>query len=300
MRSFSVAGLAAFCLALVLALPTVAAAESAQPTHKSKKWAAENNEELLPVRPKNFNAMQPPSMPDVETMEAQRDAQQSSNVSAMYVAELSAYFAQLSRLIQWVIFIAVAGLFFLLLILNYLRRNALAMEKTAKIAQARTEIAEQKLAILEGNAQKQIRAFIFVNRMKGEWMDNRSGRYVVDVEFKNFGSTPAYGLTGWLTVFTGDSTQEREAASLPYTSEMVERILPPGETFFQGTSTHQPISSERTAIAAGKRAVFIHVEIRYKDIFGVERYSRYRGKCTGEQSLGAGTFELCAGGSEAD
>ncbi len=259
---------------------------------------SQNDRHLLPERPKNFNPMQPPSMPDMQNLDAQQQFAESSSALGMYMSELSHHLAQLSLSVRSLVLAMTAGVFFLGLALLYQRRSAIALERAVRVAVARADLAEQNIAALKEAAQTQLRAYVLVEGAKGEWMDDKSGRYKVQVQVKNFGVTPAYHLTGWFTVFVDDVAVSAEAPLLPHTSEMAERILPPKAICLQYASTPQSIAHELKAVGSGARAIYIHVEIRYKDGFATERYARFRGMCSGELNLSAGNFEPCSGDAD--
>lgn len=301
MRPLSTLYLAAvLCVTQVVTAPAASwATESVNPASAEQQLAAVDRP-LLPVRPQNFNPMQPPSVPDVENVEAQQQLAESSSVLGMYMTELSNHMAQMSRFVRCLVLVMVAGVLLLSLVLLYQRRSAVALERALRVAIARTEIAEKSVSVIKETGQMQLRAYVLVNGARGGLMDDKSGRYGVQVEIRNFGVTPAYNLTGWLTVFVDEAAAMQEAPSQPHNAEITQRILPPAGVCLQHANTHQSVTHELKAVGAGARAIYIHAEIRYKDIFGNERYSRFRGVCAGAQNLNAGNFELSPGGSEAD
>ena len=152
---------------------------------------------------------------------------------------------------------------------------------------------------MKETSEKELRAYVFTNGAKGEPAGDKSGAYTVRVEIKNFGVTPAYALSGWMTVFVDDFAHEREIASLPHDSEMVQTILPPGGMCFYYARTFHPVTRELKAIAGSIRAIYAYGEVRYKDIFGNEHFAKFRIKCAGERNLATGSFDHCLGGNEA-
>lgn len=247
---------------------------------------------LLPIRPKDFNPMMPPPS---ESMDI--DNRMTFPPMSEFASPQVPYIAQLTLLSRWLVWAVVVIALALLL---YLRRNAIEAKRLADAANMQCDLAKEQIRLLRESSQRELRAYVYTNGAKGELLSDKSGRYIVRVEVRNFGRTPAYALSGWMTVFVGDVANEKDINLLPHDTEIVQTLLPPGGVCFYYARTPSSITQEVKAIANGVRGIYAYGEIRYKDVSGVERYARFRIKCAGERNLSSGSFDHCASGNEAD
>jgi len=266
--------------------------------HTAPSKATDEKEPLLPVPPKGFNPMMQPLVPEGDG-EGLNDRWQLAAIN-IYLGQLGRYIGQLTVLAKWLTLAVTIGGLSLIALLWYVYSNARAARKLADAADIQTDIAKQRLDLMKISKEKQLRAYVYTNGAKGELLSDKSGKYVVRVEIRNFGQTPASALNGWMTVFVGDSAVEKDINMLPHDSELVETILPPGGVCFYYARTNESIIPEIKAITRDVRAIYAYGEIHYKDVFDIKRYARFRIKCSGERNLSSGSFDHCFGGNEAN
>jgi hypothetical protein len=253
---------------------------------------------LLPVPPKGFNPMMSPVIPE-GAVEGADDRWQLAAIN-VYLAQLGRYMGELTLLTQWLTLAVTMGGLLLAALLWYVRGNAREARKLAAAADVHSDIAGKQLELMKETAEKQLRAYVYTNGAKGELLPDKSGKYVVRIEIRNFGQTPAYALSGWMTVFVGDTAVEKDINILPHDSEIVETILPPGGVCFYYARTQASILQEIKAITRESRAIYTYGEVHYKDVSGIQRYTRFRIKCSGERNLSTGSFDHCRAGNEAN
>jgi hypothetical protein len=278
-------------------------ANKPSPATNGSAAATQDNRPLLPVRPQGFDPMAPSPMSSdapPPSIAAERALMGSPALAGVGMMQQSRYNAQIALYLRMLAAASIIALFFYFAQILYLRSSVVETRRSISALVASTEIARQNIDVVKQTSEKELRAYVFTNGAKGEMMNDKSGRYSVRVEVRNFGLTPAYGLSGWMTVFVDDFASEREILSLPHGSEMVETVLPPGGVCFYHAYTHQPITRELKAIAGSARAIYAYGEIHYRDIFGVERFARFRIKCAGERNLNTGSFDHCLGGNDAN
>lgn len=99
---------------------------------------------------------------------------------------------------------------------------------------------------------------------------------VAYVQIKNAGQTPAYEVLHWGNMCTREhpltSALPPSQFTLRFASVLGPGIIATKYLFLATPLTAQEISDLR----AGKAAIYVYGEIRYKDAFGKERFTKYR------------------------
>jgi hypothetical protein len=292
--------------------PAHAKVVSAQARHAAAvaagNAAAKNNEgqPLLPQPPKHGYVPMAPLVPassagadgaaeDTMTGSESQRLQEYVGQLSVYTAELTFYCERMGHMLRWITMAACAGLVLLLVGVMYLRAIAKGAVLAARLG---ADAAGKQVAHSRELAAKQLRAYVFTNGAKGEMLPGKN--FIVRIEVKNFGGTPAMRLNGWMGVYVDELANERMPAVMPQDFQTVETILPPGGLCYYYAQTSYPITPELKAIASGQKAIFAYGEIRYSDVFEQSHYVRFKIKCSGERNLASGSFDHCMEGNESE
>lgn len=155
------------------------------------------------------------------------------------------------------------------------------------------------VGVMEDARNRQLRAYVCVAGAVMNFQSKENPE--VQVEIKNFGVTPAYNLRHWIHTWI-----ERYPlnVSLPTPSDdfqMAESILPPTGTHIMVLSRPLPIPAHALPmIGTPEGTIYVYGEIRYRDAFGAERYTRYRLIYGGEEGLRGGLLKPDTQGNEAN
>jgi hypothetical protein len=145
-------------------------------------------------------------------------------------------------------------------------------------------LLKQSVDLARNTSEKQLRAYIVC--AGGEMNDARELNTSLTITAKNTGQTPAREVT-MLTQFTirdpgwnGPFELDSEAASMS--------VLGPGMEL-ENSKTFEVPEEMRKLLAEGKKVIWIWGTVRYKDVFGVDRYTNFRFLEGGANGFHAGT-----------
>jgi len=140
------------------------------------------------------------------------------------------------------------------------------------IAERNAEAAAAQVEVTQDTAKRQLRAYVFVERVGLNYVN---GRYLLNIEWKNSGQTPAYELNaGCEFIFSVPEWRGEFAVNFDRTGA-TKTVLGPG-------AAHQIIEFEMKPgtvhglWATGKRTLFVFAETRYFDCFGQPRSTKNR------------------------
>jgi hypothetical protein len=162
--------------------------------------------------------------------------------------------------------------------------HAAHMEGSVRVAQRAAHAAEQSVRTMEGTAERQLRAYVFVDGGSIQLIDENTitlptnldiytGQLFVRVHtpFKNFGSTPAYRFTIWRSVDIWNT-------NAPQFGEIGTRIgndiIGPGATI-EITADKQITPEEFGEIRNRTKSIFSWGQIDYIDAFNKGRFFRF-------------------------
>lgn len=171
------------------------------------------------------------------------------------------------------------------------------MKKNVRIAQDSANAAVNIANTLKDTAVRQLRAYVFPNL--AQRLHVGSGVFKIKVEVQNSGQTPAYNYAAFLAVGVFEVGTEPENLPLPPGLELSTGTLAPGDKLELG-GLQQPLTPEQeSAIRTGTHAIYVHGDVKYRDAFDFQRFTKFRLFCTGEW-FDKGRFASCPDGNEAD
>jgi hypothetical protein len=145
------------------------------------------------------------------------------------------------------------------------------------------------LLVMRGNGQKQLRAYVCVDKalLKLEPPD----RPEAQIHFKNGGQTPAYDMRQWGNIWIEESPLKIELPAPTDGFQASVSILPPGGESIMIVPKKLPVPPEAVhLIGTLAGTVYVYGELRYRDAFGKQRFTKYRLKY-GDENGGRRTLD---------
>jgi hypothetical protein len=185
-----------------------------------------------------------------------------------------------------------------LLFLWQLRLLKRTVEDSSRAARA----AESSVAAMRETATTQLRAYLCVERA---WIEfPQPGYPKATVVIKNGGQTPARSVKHWIHQWCHEYPLRIELPTPPEDFVMTSDVMGPGGTHtmpIEHPSGSGPIVKEQflDELGTAGATVYVYGEVRYSDVFGVERSTKYRLMYGGAQrSLGT-SLKPCPDGNGA-
>jgi hypothetical protein len=155
-------------------------------------------------------------------------------------------------------------------------------------------------------AQRQLRAYVFVESASITHVDNNEGVPEVVVTVRNFGQTPAYKLAN-LTCLALCPHPAPPHITAAMEQDMLADITAStdmGPGHFQqapvSTNLGRPFTEEEMqGLASGKYVIYVYGRVRYVDAFGNKQLTKYRFMTGGEAGVRGGQLAGCEEGNEA-
>ena len=168
---------------------------------------------------------------------------------------------------------------------------------SSRLAEQAAERAKRTVDMMEKNAERQLRAHVFVEKGSISNVANPLPHFLntpnpnlaalnypntgpmIYLEVKNFGHTPAYDVMHWANAHFD---------CLPLIGSLPKRQRSPGATFSKSTigpgsgitkpfTMPAPLTAQQIAdLRAGTAAIYVYGVIVYKDAFGKHRRTSYR------------------------
>jgi hypothetical protein len=159
--------------------------------------------------------------------------------------------------------------------LSIIRNGLVDAKEASDAARQSAEVADKSLRLSSETAQRQLRAYIFIEGGVVRALKTNAGRSLIRVEFitKNSGQTPAYSFKSWAKLEILDATIE----PLYDTPKMVDQSF---DTIGPGTTREAFLSKEITnddfaRICNRNQIVRVWGRYEYKDAFEAPRYFNF-------------------------
>lgn len=151
----------------------------------------------------------------------------------------------------------------------------------------------------EATAERQLRAYVQVSGAKAK-VPIRDGVLEVALTLKNFGQTPAHHVTSWIGIAAFNAGQQPHFPSPGDDFGLARGPIGPGAPRDFTIPLAESMTAPRwQALENGDAAVYVWGEIRYADIFGKKRFTRFRLRMSGE-GASDGRFSMCEEGNNTD
>lgn len=124
-------------------------------------------------------------------------------------------------------------------------------------------------------AQRQLRAYVCVNSALLKFSQPEVPE--VQIHLKNSGQTPAYEVRGWIHIWIEKYPLKISLPEPPEGFQKSKEIMGPGSTRTYVIAKKPPIPSQSLPLlGTTEGTIYAYGEVRYKDAFGGERYTKYR------------------------
>lgn len=124
-------------------------------------------------------------------------------------------------------------------------------------------------------AIRQLRAYVLIAGGDIKFPD--PGAPEAQIVLKNFGQTPAYNVRMWIHMWIEQYPLQVMLPTPPENFRMATSILPPGghtDMFMRKEPPVSPQAIQLLGTTAG--TIYVYGEVRYLDVFQVERSTKYR------------------------
>ena len=148
-------------------------------------------------------------------------------------------------------------------------------KKSADAAKESAEAATAAVAQMRDTAERQLRAYVCVNSavLKFPQPDIPEAQ----VHFKNCGQTPAYALRGWIHTWFTEYPLKEPLPTAPDDLRKGSETLPAGGTTIFVAPRKPPLPPSNLALLGTEKfTLYVYGEVRYRDIFGREQYTKFR------------------------
>jgi hypothetical protein len=162
-------------------------------------------------------------------------------------------------------------------------------------------IGHQQIA----TSRVQLRAYVFVSTAVVTNAADGTGIPEAQVTIKNSGQTPAHNVinvSGFaMDIYPAPPTLSLIISDDEFASPARTRaVLGPGDSSVSVSAARPPLTPpERASLATGTRIIYVYGEIRYRDAFGREQWTKYRFMMGGPVGVRGGQLAGCEGGNEA-
>lgn len=148
-------------------------------------------------------------------------------------------------------------------------------KKSADAARSSAETAAAMVTQMRETAEKQLRAYVCVDSaiLKFPQPDVPEAQ----VHFKNCGQTPAYNVRGWIHTWFAEYPLTEALPNAPNDFPKGVDVLPPARKSIFVAPRKPPLPPHYLSLLGSERfTLYIYGEVRYRDIFGKEQFTKYR------------------------
>jgi hypothetical protein len=154
------------------------------------------------------------------------------------------------------------------------RQTNIAEQQRTQMVQA-GEQTERIINQMRDTAQRQLRAYVCVSSALLKFL--RPEVPEIQVHFKNCGQTPAYELRGWIHIWVEEYPLK---VLLPQPTEDLRKgvdILGPNRESIFVIAKDPPVPTQSLRLLGTMSGtIYVYGEIRYTDVFGEKRWTKYR------------------------
>jgi len=172
---------------------------------------------------------------------------------------------------------------------------------TLKEATARLwDAGERQLELATKTAERQLRAYVYVESVEMTPPD-LAGPSKAHLTIKNVGQTPGYGVVHLGRMLIQDFPSLIPLPELDEAGPTSRSDVPPSGILIKTLAGKRPLTlDERARITNGTAALYVYGEIRYRDAFGQDRWTRYRLMRGGNVGVSPTTMTTTEEGNESN
>jgi len=168
-----------------------------------------------------------------------------------------------------------------------------------KAADASARAAMEGVITAQDTAQRQLRAYVHV--AAGDINFPSPGFPEAEIVIKNSGQTPAYHVRHWIHMWIAEHPLKVTLPIPSHDFQMATDVLAPGAMSIMPIEKGGgpvPVESIRL-LGTAEGTIYIYGMITYKDVFGIERYTKYRLMYGGQGPVAPGKLKPDSDGNEA-
>ncbi len=173
-------------------------------------------------------------------------------------------------------------------------RNVEAANRAARAAGDSATAAQTAVELSDKTAERQLRAYIGVNSMDVKVYPFEKGEFafIAHIEMRNFGQTPANNMSVWAeAVIDGPDAKPFDMTKEPARPTGGAIAFPTAA--FNVDKGWAISTADKEALYKREKFLFLWGTVRYTDVFGKDRYFRYRMQSTGQIVIGTtGTYAV--------
>lgn len=158
---------------------------------------------------------------------------------------------------------------------THLRNSVIQARKAAKATRDSVRAIEAQAAIMQDTAKRQLRAYMCVSA--GMVVFKWPGFPEAQITIRNFGQSPAYDVRHWIHTWLEGYPLKVTLPTPPPEFQMSKGLIPPTGEEVIISGAKPPMASNLIRIFGTPQCtLYVYGEIRYRDIFGRDWYTRYR------------------------
>jgi hypothetical protein len=158
---------------------------------------------------------------------------------------------------------------------------------------------KRSVDIAADTAQRELRAYVNVDSAKIDF--ERPSAPEVTVVLRNFGQTPAYDMRQWIHIWIEEYPLRVDLPTPPADFRKAKDILAPRRRAMVFITKDPPVSAEEVPLLGTLQGtIYVYGEVRYRDAFGHDRWTKYRLIYGGLEGVRPGLLEPDTEGNEAN
>jgi hypothetical protein len=207
------------------------------------------------------------------------------------------------KMVTWAVWMTIAsflGVVVTTIGIVFIKLTLDATRAAVKEAEHATIAAQKAIAITERTAKQELRAYVLADRAHVQGLD---GLPIASVFVKNFGQTPAFGVTIWMELkFTDAPLADDAVITRPADARVSRSYLGAGAT--SGSYVKGPrrlADNEKEMLRNGTAYVYVMGNVECRDLFGKKQRATFRYAVGGHYGIvgDSGPMASCETGNEA-
>lgn len=171
--------------------------------------------------------------------------------------------------------VGLAGVLAAVRTLRLIKAQVSEMRLQRCVMQDTVDVMRRQSELLSDTTQRELRAYVSVDSAVLKFTQPEVPR--IRVVFKNFGQTPAHNFSGWIHTWLADYPLHESLPVPPRGWGMGCSVLGPGAIADFVAPEKPPIEGDDLRdLGTASCTLFAYGEIRYHDIFGKPRFTKYR------------------------
>jgi len=161
------------------------------------------------------------------------------------------------------------------------------------------EAGDEIVTVTRDSAERQLRAYVTISGCGISDLKTTKGPIKATLTMKNVGQTPAYDVVHPSAIGI-HSFPRTDFPAPPQDLPLSKQVLGPNGIAYKFHTYRVLTDEENDGITAGKMAIYVFGEVRYRDVFGNSHTTKYRYMIGGRVGLRGKHMAACDDGNEAN